>query len=417
MRKALFFCLLLALGGAIGRAQDATSDSDYDSRAHFGGWQDEETGAWPEEAREGPRSLAEAREQGRGYRIGAHGVHAATGGKDTHVVQEGDTLWGISDYYYGSPWHWPELWSFNPEVTNPHWIYPLDQLRLSPQKLEQDQVIAKAAASGGFAERAATPGQLSGTESAGSVVVPRELMTPGTIFLRDQGYLDKEALRSVGQIIGGNEEHMLLSPSDQVYIKFRNDEDVRAGQSYTIFRSIYEREREEAEQGQLVKILGTAVIRSYERDKRVARAVVTEALDPIERGVFVAKLDRRFDLVNPKRNEANVVAKVIASVQPRRLLSYGNVVFLNVGQGRGIQPGNRFFIVRRGDEWLAGLGADPTELGNIAEVPPYDPSQMPKEVIAELRVLKVRKDTTICVITRSDTDVHIGDTAEMRVGF
>jgi hypothetical protein len=416
MRKAMFFCILLALGSAIGMAQDRT-DSDDDYRAHFGGWDDESSGAAQGPVEEGPRSIAEAREQGRGYRIGAHGVHAAAPNQDTHVVEQGDTLWGISDYYYGSPWHWPELWSFNPEVTNPHWIYPLDQLRLSPAKLEQDQAVAKAAATGGFAEHAATPGQLSGTEGAVSVVVPRELMTPGTVFLRDSGYLDKEALRSVGQIIGGNEEQMFLSPSDQVYIKFRGDEDVRAGQAYTIFRRIYEREREEAEQGELVRILGTAVVRSYERDKRVARAVVTEALEPIERGIFVAKLDRRFDLVNPKRNEANVVAKIIASVQPRRLLSYGNVVFLDVGEGHGIQPGNRFFVVRKGDEWLASLEAEATELGNIAEVPPYNPDELPKEVVAELRVLKVRKQTTIALITRSDTDLKIGDTAEMRVGF
>ena len=55
--------------------------------------------------------------------------------------------------------------------------------------------------------------------------------------------------------------------------------------------------------------------------------------------------------------------------------------------------------------------------GNIVDVPPYDEDSLPKEVIAEMRVLKVRKHTTIALITRSDLDVHIGDVAEMRVGF
>ena len=344
-------------------------------------------------------------------------MQAQATSRGTHVVTEGDTLWDISDTYFGSPWHWPELWSFNPEITNPHWIYPLDQLRLSPGKLAEDQAVAKAATTGGVAERRASAGILSGTESAPSVVVPREMMTPGTIFLRDEGYLDPEALRSVGQIIGGNEEHMFLSPSDQVYIKFRNDQDVKAGEAFTIFRSIKDTEREDGQQGELVRILGTAVVRSYERDKRVARALVTEGLDPIERGLFVAKLDRRFDLVSPKRNEANATAHIIASIQPRRLLSYGNVVFLDVGEGHGIQPGNRFFIVRRGDPWLSTIQAKATEMGNIADVPEYNESEMPKEVVAELRVIKVRQKTTICLITRSDTDLRVGDLAEMRVGF
>jgi hypothetical protein len=258
---------------------------------------------------------------------------------------------------------------------------------------------------------------LSGTESAPSVVVPKELLKPGSIFLRDQGYLDKEALRSAGQIIGGHEEQMFLSPSDQVYVRFRGDQDVKAGQSFSIFRAMKPDEREENEKGTLVRIMGTVVIRSYDRDKHIARGVLTEAVDPIERGLYVAHVDRRFDLVAPRRNEANVVAHIVASVQPRRLLSYDNVVFLDVGEGHGIQAGNRFFVVRRGDDWLETIDASPTEVGNVAEVPKYNKNDLPKEVVAELRVIKVRKNSTIALVTRSDTDIWIGDTAEMRVGF
>lgn len=410
MKKATFVCLLAVCGGeAPGRAQES---DDYATR--FGG---EASSEFQPRAREdGPRSIAEAKRQGRGYRLGSAAEHPAAGGRDVHVVQEGDTLWDISEHYFGDPWHWPELWSYNPEITNPHWIYPLDQLRLSPDALTQDQTMAKLV-SGGPAEKGATQGMLSGTEIAPSVVVPQAAWKPGMIFLRDQGYLDDEALRTSGQIIGGNEEHMLLSPSDQVYVRFKSDEDVQAGQAYTVYRTMKKAERDEKERGTLVKILGMVVIRSYDRDKRVARGIVTEALDPIERGVFVAKLDRRFDLVMPKRNEANVVAHIVASVQPRTLLSFGNVVFLDVGEGHGIEPGNRFFVVRRGDSWLSGIRAKPTDLGNIAEVPEYDPDSLPKEVIAELRVIKVRKKTTIALITRSDLDLAIGDTAEMRSGF
>lgn len=410
MRKAVFVSILVALLSAAAAAQDDSVESE----AHFG-WSEEDTNVEPE-VEDSPASLDEAKRTHKGYRIGAQGVHRK-GEQDVHVVVEGDTLWDISNHYFSDPWHWPELWSFNPEVTNPHWIYPLDQLRLSPEGLVRDAAVAKAAAAGGFEDRGATPGVLSGTESAPNVIVPRELMQPGAIFLRDQGYLDKDGQRTVGQVIGGNEEHMLLSPSDQVYVRFRNDQQVKAGDSYSMFRPIHDWEREEKEKGKLVRIMGTVVVRSYDRDKRVARGVVTEALEPIERGIFVAKVDRRFDLVAPKRNDANVVARIIASVHPRRLLSFDSIVFLDVGEGRGIQPGNRFFVVRRGDDWRATLKAEPLKQGNIVDVPPYDEESLPKEVIAELRVLKVRKNTTIALITRSDLDVHIGDQCEMRVGF
>jgi hypothetical protein len=364
-------------------------------------------------------SLSEAKKMGKGYRIGQSGVHSPS--QDVHVVSEGDTLWGISEYYFGNPWTWPQLWSYNPEITNPHWIYPLDQIRLSPEQLAKDQMVAKVEAGkdpgSALEPKAATAGQLSGTETAPSVIVPRRLFKPGTIFLRDQGYLDREALRTVGQIVSGNEEHMLLSPSDQVYVRFREGQDVRAGQQYAVFRKIEPWERDELEKGTLVRIHGTVIIRSYDRDEHIARGVITEGLDPIERGFFVAQVDRRFDLVPPRRNEKNVVAHIIASVRPRRLLGYGNVVFLDVGREAGVQPGNRFFVVRRGDDWLESIGAEPTELGNITEVPEYDPKSLPKEVVAELRVIKVRKNTTVALVTRSDTDIASGDVAEMRVGF
>ena len=166
-----------------------------------------------------------------------------------------------------------------------------------------------------------------------------------------------------------------------------------------------------------MKIHGTVTIRSYDARNRYARGVITEALDAIERGFKVAKLERRFDIVPPKRNTQSVTAKLIASVEPRELMSYGLVVFLDVGQGHGIEPGNRFFVTRRGDEWMESIWDDPQRMGNIVEVPEYEKEPLPKEVVAELRVLKVRKYTTIALVTRSDVDLRLGDVAEMRPGF
>ncbi len=48
----------------------------------------------------------------------------------TYVVQKGDTLWDISALFLEDPWLWPELWYFNPQVDNPHLIYPGDLLKL-----------------------------------------------------------------------------------------------------------------------------------------------------------------------------------------------------------------------------------------------------------------------------------------------
>lgn len=47
-----------------------------------------------------------------------------------YVVKKGDTLWDISARFLRSPWRWPDIWYVNPQVANPHLIYPGDQLDL-----------------------------------------------------------------------------------------------------------------------------------------------------------------------------------------------------------------------------------------------------------------------------------------------
>ena len=69
---------------------------------------------------------------------GAGGLAAQQGGgiplnpahPDSYVVKPGDTLWGISGMFLRDPWYWPEIWYVNPQVENPHLIYPGDLLTL-----------------------------------------------------------------------------------------------------------------------------------------------------------------------------------------------------------------------------------------------------------------------------------------------
>ncbi|MEE7547820.1 LysM peptidoglycan-binding domain-containing protein, partial [Xanthomonas sp. Kuri4-1] len=61
----------------------------------------------------------------------AAAVETAGDHPDTYVVRKGDTLWDIAGRFLKKPWLWPEIWQANPQVQNPHLIYPGDVLSLA----------------------------------------------------------------------------------------------------------------------------------------------------------------------------------------------------------------------------------------------------------------------------------------------
>ena len=53
-------------------------------------------------------------------------VELAPRAPERYVVKKGDTLWDISTMFLRDPWLWPEIWYTNPQIRNPHLIYPGD---------------------------------------------------------------------------------------------------------------------------------------------------------------------------------------------------------------------------------------------------------------------------------------------------
>ncbi|MCA9575977.1 MAG: LysM peptidoglycan-binding domain-containing protein [Polyangiales bacterium] len=308
---------------------------------------------------------------------------------DVHVVRTGDTLWDISGRYHGNPWEWPRIWSYNPEITNPHWIYPSDHVRLRP---------------GGV------------VDASSPTIQRRPRVAGGTIWLRDQGYLDTEARERSGVIVGSREDQMLLTEYDEVYVRFGEGVTPTPGRSYTVYRNIRNGERSDNDSGVLVRVLGTVRLTDYDADRQLGRATITESLEPIERGFLIAEIDRNFSVVPPRVNATDVDATIVALLQPTVFLADQQLGFLDKGSAEGVELGNRFSIVRAGDEWRASRPGHRTDLGET--VPDTErPDEYPDEVVAEARVVQVREHTCTVMMTTSIRAVEVGDRAQMRRGF
>ena len=319
-----------------------------------------------------------------------------------HVVKRGDTLFDITDHYYRNGWYWPKVWSMNPAIQNPHWIYPGDQIRLRTDG-----------------------GDDRGSATLGSGIVNRRQIVPAnTVFLRDQGYIDDERRDVWGVVSGSPDDQMLLAEGGIVYLEIKKDHEPKKDQDLTIFRPL-----RSVGGGSVVQIVGTARVLSWDADKKIARAKIIESVDVIERGLRVGPVGRKFDVVPPTRNKQDLVAHVTVSIVPLVFYGQNQIVFLDKGSDEGLAPGNRLFILRRGDPWRGALQGS----GDLSDKSVrYSASLGPElesvrgtdrdrdytdEIVGELRVLRTREKTATCLLTSSKREIVSGDVAVARKGY
>ena len=390
-------------GQVVGGGNTASTSSSHpvtgDQEDHFDLGQNKGGGGTAHGDENGPVFLGGGRSGS--LRVGGGAVPG------TYIVKKGDTLWDICDGFFQNPYEWPRVWSYNPQLQNPHWIYPGDEIRLKSLGISISQAAN------------APPEDDKGLSS----LVDRRRQVPNnTIFLRDQGFIDNTQDQNWGEIIGSPVDKMFLSDFDPIYLKMAGSHDVKLGQELTIFRPV-----RQVPGGQVVQIQGTVRIDSWNAKDRIARGQIIESLDVIERGARTGPIMRKFSITPPARNENDVSAHVLASIHQHEFYGQNQVIFIDKGEKDGLKSGNRLFIIRKGDAWRQSLASE-TDATRIAlesnspaetePVPtPHNTAALPEEVVGELRVVDVRDHTATCILTQSRREIETGDNAVARKGY
>src|SRR5262249_25243927 len=169
----------------------------------------------------------------------------ATAPAEVHSVIKGDTLWDLSQHYLGNPWYWPKVWSYNPEISNPHWIYPGNQVRFFPGgeeaptqvetgKPEETPEVAEAQ------QVEATMDQVTPeiTEAAPVQVTGKIGYTPKpTTSVVHTGFVTPRELEEAGSIDASFSEALMLSAPDTIYVRFKKNQQPRLQERYIIFHT------------------------------------------------------------------------------------------------------------------------------------------------------------------------------------
>jgi len=336
---------------------------------------------------------------------------------DTYTVRPGDTLWDLASRFLKNPWYWPKVWSYNPQITNPHWIFPGNLVRffaggeegparVEPVKLERDDSIESPHEMEDFS-KADMKAPAPTDDDTVTVVGPYRIgyTQPKGIRSRRISFVTKRELEESGLISAAFEEKLMLSSYDKAYARFRTATPVKPGQQYVIYRTESKVVHPITGQlfGYITAIIGTGRVTAI--DSNAATLIIADTFEPIERGALLGPWNERLMGQVVRRPNQRAMDGYIIAAPRDELTEIGehHLVFIDRGQQDGVQEGNVFTVVRSGDPYRM----EP----NLAQ---RDPN-LPKEDVGTLLVVDVKEHACAALVTRSFRELYMGDRVEMRL--
>ena len=339
-------------------------------------------------------------------------VPVAASAPERYVVKRGDTLWDISAMYLQDPWYWPEIWYVNPNIANPHLIYPGDVLYFSYVDGKPRVSLERAGTVRLSPEVRTSP--LDGAIRA----IPYDLLMD---FVGRPRLLDKDQIDKAPYVVGMRDRHIIGSDHNEIY--GRGLDNPPTGTRYNII-SIGKEVRDPddgdvlgymghfAGLGEVVQNTGAVIpgkdsIFKMKRDEDLAHIKVVEVGREIVQGdkLFPAAVDVGDDFVITLPKNEGVLGQVVAVVDGVSVAGRYQVVAINRGKQHGLEPGNALGVFYRGElirdrydrvDWMRWTAN-------------YEKVQLPDERSATALVFQVYDRMSYALIVESSQALHVGD--------
>jgi LysM repeat protein len=160
----------------------------------------------------------------------SRGIPLAENAPESYVVKRGDTLWGIAKVFLRDPWFWPEIWQVNPQVHNPHLIYPGDTLRLVFID-GRPQIVLQRGLERGDGVRVEPRVRSEPIDSA-ITTIPYATVAA---FMSKPTVLDRDQIKSAPYVLATRDLHVVMSEGDTVYARgFKSPAEL--GSHYNVIR-------------------------------------------------------------------------------------------------------------------------------------------------------------------------------------
>lgn len=335
-------------------------------------------------------------------------VQLAEGAPSEYVVKKGDTLWAISGMFLRDPWLWPELWKLNPQIQNPHLIYPGDQVsltfeggqaRLSVTREGQTVASTAAAPVDAVAEREVPSGVIRVSPKIRTTpldeaveFLPIDAIRP---FLTQTGIVDPEIVENGPYIFASVDKRVMASADDRVYARRLPEGQTR----YTIVRlgEPYEDPVTGDELGYAAQYIGEAQVEVM-GDPGVVRVTSTR-LEALKGDYLVTdNLGLPTESFTPRAPKVKIDGQIIDVVGGVANIGSYQVVVLNKGTQDGLQPSDVLLVLQNQGE------RRDTEAGWFGES-----VTLPDARTGEVMVFRAYARLSYALIMRAESEIRVGD--------
>jgi len=260
----------------------------------------------------------------------AHGVPLAPNAPDSYVVKRGDTLWGIAKVFLRDPWYWPEIWQVNPQIHNPHLIYPGDTLRLvfidgKPQILLQRGDVARV-----------EPRVRSEPLETAITTIPYATVAA---FMSKPSVLDQEQIKRAPYVLATRDLHVVMSEGNTLYARGFTGP-VESGAHYNVVR--VGEKLIDPDDNRLLGYNGIFTGAAHvTRGGDTVSLIMTESALETRAGdkLIPGGVDVPLDFIpSPPRVKTN--GRIIAVSDGVSIIGQYHVVVVNRGARDGLAPGN-----------------------------------------------------------------------------
>jgi LysM repeat protein len=322
-------------------------------------------------------------------------VPLAPNAPDSYVVKKGDTLWGIAKVFLRDPWFWPEIWQVNPQVQNPHLIYPGDTLRLVFIDGQPKIVLQR-----GDALRV-SPRVRSQPYEQAVTTIPYETVAA---FMSKPSVLDQEQIKHAPYVLATRDLHVVMSDGDTLYARGFTDP-VELGGHYNVVR-VGDPLRDPDDN----RILGYDGI--YTGSGHVTRSgdpatlIMTDSTRETEAGdkLFRGGVDVPLDFIPaPPKVETN--GRIISVANGVTVIGQYEVVVVNRGASDGLAPGNVLAIYDSGP-----IVEDTDKKGFFAlRSLSTKKVQLPSERVGTFMVFKTFDHMSYGLVMEATNMIHVAD--------